>query len=328
MCFVDFKKAFDSIPHETLWVTMIEIGFPEYIINILTKLYSKQKARVKVAGTMSTEFRIRRGVRQGCVLSPTLFNIVAEMVIRETLEGYEGGVQIGGRLITNLRYADDIILIANTVEELQTLTRRLNEAGRKFGLQIKTSKTKGMTTAGATCQIRINEETLEQADTFMYLGLAITRDSDCATEIRIRLAKGYAVATDLERIWKSHDIKVTTKMELLRTLVWPVAIYGCEGWTMRKDEERRIEAFEMKCLRMIMQITWTEKPTNKWVLEKAGVERKLLGIVKEREMKYFGHIMRKKESCLEKEIMWRTPPERRLLECRRRLHPIAATGAV
>ena len=67
MCFVDFKKAFDSIPHETLWVTMIEIGFPEYIINILTKLYSKQKARVKVAGTMSTEFRIRRGVRQGCV---------------------------------------------------------------------------------------------------------------------------------------------------------------------------------------------------------------------------------------------------------------------
>src|SRR6218665_3822680 len=169
MCFVDFKKAFDSIPHETLWVTMIELGFPGHIINILTKLYSK-KARVKVAGTMSTEFRIRRGVRQGCVLSPTLFNIVAEMVIRETLEGYEGGVQIGGRRITNLRYADDIILIENTMEELQTLTRRLNEAGRKFGLQINKSKTKVMTTTGATCQIRINEETLEQVDTFMYLG--------------------------------------------------------------------------------------------------------------------------------------------------------------
>src|SRR6218665_3264893 len=227
-------------------------GFSGHIINILTKLYSKQKTRVKVAGTMSTEFRIRRGVRQGCVLSPTLFNIVAEMVMRETLETYEGGVQIGERRITNLRYADDIILIANTMEELQ---RRLNEAGRKFGLQINTSKTKVMTTTGATCQIRINEETLEQVDTFMYLGSAITRDSDCATEIRMRLAKGYAVATDLKRIWKSHDIKVTTKMELLRTLVWPVAIYGCEGWTMRKDEERRIEAVEMKCLRMIMQIS-------------------------------------------------------------------------
>src|SRR6218665_1866981 len=100
MYFVDFKKAFDSIPHETLWVTMIEMGFPGHIINILTKLYSKQKARVKVAGTMSTEFRIRRGVRQGCVLSPTLFNMVAEMVMRETLEGYEGRVQIGGRQIT------------------------------------------------------------------------------------------------------------------------------------------------------------------------------------------------------------------------------------
>src|SRR6218665_465601 len=152
--------------------------------------------------------------------------------------------------------------------------RRLNKAGRKSGLQINTSKTKVMTTTGATGQIRINEETLEQVDTFVYLGSAITRDSDCATEIRMRLAKGYAVATAyLKRIWKSRDIKVTTKMELLRTLVWPVAIYGCEGWTMRKDEERRIE------------ISWTEKRTNKWVLEKAGVERKLLGIVKERKMK-------------------------------------------
>src|SRR6218665_3818237 len=230
-----------------------------------------------------------------CLLLPLLFNIVAEMVMRETLEGYDGGVQRGGRRIINLRYADDIILIANTMEDLQTLMRRLNEAGRKFGLQINTSKTKVMTTTGATCQIRINEETLEQVDTFMYLGSAITRDSDCATEIRMRLVKGYAVATDLKRIWKSHDIKVTTKTELLRTLVWPVAIYGCKGWTTRKDEERRLEAFEMKCLRMIMQISWTEKRTNKWVLEKAGVERKLLGIVKERKMKYFGHITNPEE---------------------------------
>ena len=97
-------------------------------------------------------------------------------------------------------------------------------------------------------------------------------------------------------------------MELLRTLVWPVAIYGCEGWTMKKDEERRTEAFEMICLRMIMRISWTEKRTNKWVLEKAGVERKLLGIVKERKMKYFGHIMRKEGLCLEEEIIQGTIP--------------------
>src|SRR6218665_2300504 len=96
-------------------------GFPGHIINILTKLYSRQKARVKVAETMSTEFIIRRGVRQGCVLSPTLFNIVAEMVKRKTLEGYEGGVHVGGRRITNLRYADDIILVENSMEDLQTL---------------------------------------------------------------------------------------------------------------------------------------------------------------------------------------------------------------
>ena len=112
MCFVDFKKAFDSVSHEKLWMTMLEMGYPGHIINLLTNLYSKQKARVRVAGVLSQEFRVRRGVRQGCVLSPYLFNILAEMVMRETLDGYDGGVQISGRRVTNPRYADDIILLA------------------------------------------------------------------------------------------------------------------------------------------------------------------------------------------------------------------------
>src|SRR5688572_16803738 len=166
MCFVDFKKAFDSIAHETLWMTMIEMGFPGHIINLLTKLYWEQKARVKVAGTLSEEFRVRRGVRQGCVLSPSLFNILAERVMREALEGYDGGVQIGGRRLTNLQYADDIVLLISSEEELQMLIERLDRIGKKYGMQFNIGKTKVMTTTETKCTIKINQEELEQVDRF------------------------------------------------------------------------------------------------------------------------------------------------------------------
>jgi len=93
---------------------------------LLAKLYRKQLAKVKVAGTLSEWFPVKKGVRQGCVLSPYLFNILAEMVMRETLDGFQGGLQIGGRMIMNLRYADDIILLATSEAELQELVHRLD----------------------------------------------------------------------------------------------------------------------------------------------------------------------------------------------------------
>jgi len=126
MCFVDFKKAFDSLSHDKLWVTMMDMGYFLQLTDLLAKLYGKQLAKVKVAGTLSEWFPVKKGVRQGCVLSPYLFNILAEMVMRETLDGFQGGLQIGGRMITNLRYADDIILLATSETELQELVDRLD----------------------------------------------------------------------------------------------------------------------------------------------------------------------------------------------------------
>jgi len=90
MCFLDFKKAFDSISHGKLWVTMMDMGYPLHLIDLLAKLYRKHLAKVKVAGTLSEWFRVKKGVRQGCVLSPYLFNILAEIVMRETLDGFQG----------------------------------------------------------------------------------------------------------------------------------------------------------------------------------------------------------------------------------------------
>jgi len=121
MCFVDFKKAFDSISYDKLWVTTMHIGYPLHLVDLLAKLYRKHLAKVKVERTLSEWFGVKKGVRQGCVLSPYLFNILAVMVMRETLDGFQDGLQTGGRMITNLRYADDINLLATSEAELQEL---------------------------------------------------------------------------------------------------------------------------------------------------------------------------------------------------------------
>jgi len=134
-------------------------------------LYRKQLAKVKVVGTPSEWFRVKKEVRQGCILSPYLFNILAEMVTRETLDGFQGAVRIGGRIATNLHYADDIILLATSEAEIHELVDRLDRISRKYSLLINVDKTKVMVNDGIAWRILIYNEQLEQlqVDTFPYL---------------------------------------------------------------------------------------------------------------------------------------------------------------
>jgi len=113
------------------------------------------------------------------------------------------------------------------------------------------------------------------------------------TEFRTRLNRRQAIGASLHKIWKSHSIPISTKIRLIKALVWPVATYGCECWTLRKNEETRLDAFEMKGLRRILWVLWAAKKTNECILNKAGVKRELLDIAKARKLAYYGHTMRK-----------------------------------
>jgi len=222
VCFVDFKTAFNSISHDKLWVTMMDMRYPLHLIDLLAKLFRKQLAKVKVAGTLSEWFHVKKGVRQGCVLSSYLFNILAKMV--KTLDGFQGGLQFGGR-ITNLRYADDIILLATSGVELQELADRLNRVSRKYSLLINVDKTNVMASDGIACRILIQNEQLEQVDTFPYLGSLITEGGECTTEFRTinrGQASGALPRGITPKIWKSHSIPISTKIRLMKALVWPV----------------------------------------------------------------------------------------------------------
>jgi len=130
---------------------------------------------------------------------------------------------------------------------------------------------------------------LQQLDTFPHLESPITNVSECAKEIRARLAKRQQISSSLKNVWKNYGISVSTKIRLLRALVWPGATYGCEGWTTRKDERTRINAFKMKCLRQILRVSWTAKKTNKWILETTEVDRSLFIPVKQKTVILWPH---------------------------------------
>jgi len=130
-----------------------------------------------------------------------------------------------------------------------------------------------------------------RAHTHTYLSLR-------TTEFHTRLSRGPAIGTSLQKIWKSHSILISTKTRLMKALVWPVVTYGCESWTLRKNEETRLEAFQMKGLRNILCVSWTAKKTNEWVLNKDAVKRELLDTVKARKLAYYGDTMRKLDGCI------------------------------
>jgi len=164
-----FFNTIRYIKHGELWLNMLEMGFPPHLVQLLRNLYQGQKAAVRIAGAITEWFQVYKGVRQGCVLSPYLFNIVAEMVMREALSNFNGGMRIGGRLINSLRYADDTVLIATSVDDLQEQLNRIITSGRRFGLLLNKGKTKVMATDGNVLDIRADGELLEQVDSFTYL---------------------------------------------------------------------------------------------------------------------------------------------------------------
>jgi len=156
-----------------------------------------------------------------------------------------------------------------------------------------------MALKGVACNIWVKGRKLEQVDTFHYFGPLITVDEECNRDIREKLARGQSTGEALKQIWRSHGIKLTTKIRLLKPLVWPVATYGCESWTIKKRDEERIDERPKANPESIMEGN-ENKPVGDGDM---GVERSLLDSIKRRKLTYFGHLMRKTGDCLEKEII-------------------------
>ena len=182
------------------------------------------------------------------------------------LEEAQAGIKIAGRNINNLRYADDTTLMAEKEEELKSLLMKLKEESENVGLKFNIQKTKIMA-SGPITSWEIDGETVDTVADFIFLGSKITADSDCSHEIKRRLLLGRKAMTNLDGILKSRDITLPTKVHLVKAMVFPVIIYGCESWTIKKAERRRIDAFELWCWRRLLRVPWTARRSNQSILK-------------------------------------------------------------
>ena len=275
------------------------MGIPDHLTCLLRNLYAGQEATARNGHGTTDWFQIRKGVRQGCILQPCLFNLYAEYIMGNAgLEEAQAGIKIAGRNISNLRYADDTTLKAES-EELKSLL--IKEESEKVGLKLNIQKTKIMA-SGPIISWQTDGETVETVADFILLGSKITADGDCSHEIKRRLLLGRKVMTNLESILKSRDIALSTQVCLVKAMVFPVVVYGCESWTIKKAEHRKIDSFELWCWRKLLRVPWTARRFKQSILKEISPECSLEGLMLKLKLQYFSHLMRRTDS-FEKTLM-------------------------
>ena len=247
-------KAFDCVDRNKLWKIMKEMGIPDHLTCLLRNLYAGQEATVRTGHGTIDWFQIRKRVRQGYILSPCLFNLYAEYIMKNAgLDEAPAGIKIARRNINNLRYADDTTLMAESEEEQKSLLMKVKES-EKVGLKLNIQKMKIMA-SGPITSWQIDGETVETVADFILGGSKIIADGDCHHEIKRHLLLGRIVMTNLDSILKSRDTILVTKVHLVKALVFPVVMYGCESWTIKKAERQRTDAFELWCWRRLLRVT-------------------------------------------------------------------------
>uniref|UniRef100_A0A8D8PW97 Craniofacial development protein 2 n=2 Tax=Cacopsylla melanoneura TaxID=428564 RepID=A0A8D8PW97_9HEMI len=296
MAFIDYEKAFDKVNHEKLIEILEKVQIPKVDIRLIATLYWGQKGRVKTPAGLSEEFNIEKGVRQGCIISPLLFNIYAEQIIKEALENRPQGIILKDRLINNLRYADDLVLFTSSRNSLILLLENLFESSSQYNMKVNIKKSKIMRISKSEnsriARINIDGQSMEEVNKYKYLGAVITKNAKCEEEIKIRI--GIAKSA----FWKHREmmqrnISRKTKLRLLQTYIFSILTYGCESWTFKNDISKKITAFENWCYRRILKIKWQDKITNSEVLRRIGkTQFEWLNVIRERKIKFAGHVLR------------------------------------
>lgn len=274
-CFVDYEKAFDKVEHTRMLEILQKYGIDKEDLQIIKNLYKQQKANIRLGNSTTERFcNIRKGVRQGCPLSPKLFNVYAEEIMRHK-SFIKCGLKINGERLNEICYADDKVLIAETPQQLQRMVTRLDKESRKYGMKINIDKTKIMMIekekSNRQIRIKIGDKFLEQVEKFKYLGTIISSDGRDAEETRTRIGMARSAFNNLERVLRDKSLREDLRRDILQCYVWSIASYASETWTINADTRKRIEAFEYWCYRRMKRIKWTEKITNKEVLKRMKI---------------------------------------------------------
>ena len=261
LCFIDYTKAFDRVKHAEIIEILQNLNIDSKDLRIIENIYWEQTAALRLNNNLTKFQKIKRGVRQGCVLSPDLFSLYSEIIIRAIKE--MPGIKIGGCIINNLRYADDTVLVAEKEEDLQKLLDVVVKESEKKGLDLNIKKnpvtmviTKKATIPG--CNIQINDRALKQVEQFKYLGTLITQDGRCETEVKARIAQAKSAFVKMKSLLTNKSIGLEIRKKILRCYIEPILLYGCEAWTLTKKIIGYLEGAEMWFFKRMQRVAWSD----------------------------------------------------------------------
>lgn len=296
-CFIDFEKAFDRVDWKILLDILKNIGIDWNERRLIRNLYLKQKVCMKIDNTESEPAVLGCGVRQGCIMSPLLFNIYTETIMLEALGDIDEGIKIGGDKTKEIRFADDQVMTAESEEALQKLMDNLQTNVAKYNMKINMKKTKTMRISrkgNEQLRITLNGVQLENVTSMKYLGVIITSDGRCRSEILARIAMAKNAFTRRKELL-TRGLSMKTKKDIIRTFIWSIVMYGSESWSLKKKEVRNLEALEMWVWRRMLKISWKDQITNEEVLQRVGEQRMLIKTITRRKKNWLGHIIRGNE---------------------------------
>jgi hypothetical protein len=314
--FVDFKAAFDSVDRSRMFDILGEAGIPRKIVEMVRLLYSRSNSSVRVYKTESESFPVETGVKQGAILSPVLFNFVVDAILRKSMT-HNLGVRLSeSETITDLDYADDIAMLAESNMCMQTLMDQLNEAAAEVGLQISATKTKLTHRNCPVPNINLGGERLEVVDDFPYLGSRIDLSGNCSRDISTRIAKASnAFNTLSRRLWNSRSVSLQTKLKVYDAAIRPILTYSCDTWAIKAADMARLQAFEFRCWRRILNVTYLDRISNDEVRRRIKPKWLLRQYVVKKRLSLLGHVLRMDPGRIPKKCLfakcpraWKRPP--------------------
>ncbi|CAI6370121.1 unnamed protein product [Macrosiphum euphorbiae] len=300
--FIDFKKAYDSIHRKSLINILREYNFPQKLVKLIESCIMETFIKIRVGEAETDLISVNSGLRQGDSMSPVLFNLVLEKVIRETNIGPQEGMPLQGSSVALLAYADDLVLMDKSHDGLRSLCGRLEEAAKKVGLQINEDKTEYMVVGRKDStrmypSLRVGNHDFNRVKQFKYLGSVLTEKNETDKEVAARIQSGNKCLYGLIRILGSQSLSRDIKLQLYITLLRPIITYGAETWTLRKTEENKLIIFERKILRKIFGPVKDDE-TEGWrirknkELEELFQKPNILNIIQSRRLQWAGHAWR------------------------------------
>eukprot|EP00117_Sycon_ciliatum_P023228 scpid30807/ scgid4805/ Transposon TX1 uncharacterized 149 kDa protein; ORF 2 len=336
--FVDLQKAYDSIPRTALWSVLDRLGVPPVMLGLIKSLHEGMIAKVRVNGKLSDNISVTNGLRQGCTLAPTLFNLYFSVVVADwrarcpdagvDLLFRNGRKLVGDRTaksrlsatrVTESQFADDAALYATTRERFECMTSEFILCAQRWGLTVSIRKTKGMAVGQPTSVDPVQlggDSRIDMVDGFRYLGSVLSADGTVDADLAARLAQASRLFGVLRSpIFQCVHLSVHTKRLVYRAIVLPALLYGAETWPIKAGHIRRLNTFHHQCIRTILGISrreqWEERLSSASLSELAGVDVDMADVIRKHRLRWLGHVARMKETRLPKQMLFGELPCKR-----------------